>query len=180
MKLIKSIFTLTIIASITGCATTNSSNTPEDFAKRISIKNSEFDKEITFVGSPIYTVTKRGLFEDNETTRIVAFQSKTTGKVQYSLYISVMYMFDWRFYKSISLKDTTTIQLKSISQKVNFCQSIGCNHTEEMGANIPLETLDSSKDFIFRLNSTSGKENIITIPYTYVAGTLAGIKSNLK
>lgn len=181
MKLIKSILILTLIAFTSSCATDIVENTQEPKPIIVTVNNSEFDKNINILGPLLRSHTKRNLISDEESLILMASQSKETKKINYSIYIVIEYTSDWRFYQSMSFKDTSSIELEKGAEKVKECHtSLGCSHTEEMIAEIPLSKLDPTKDLVFRLNSKSGETNIITVPKAYIAGVLDGIKANIK
>jgi len=160
---------------LSGCATNYASKKPEEVAAGITVKNSDFDSVITYIGPQVMSETRRGLFVDNQTVQLAASQDKKTKGIKYAVYVRVLYSFDWRFYNSVSFKDGTTADLKELSQKVNSCTGVGCIHTEEVGFAIELERLNKG-DLEFRLNSKSGAENVLLLPKNYIDGFVQSVR----
>lgn len=162
--------------TLTGCATNYADKKPEEVAAGITVKNSDFDSSITYIGPQAFSTTRRGLFADNETVALTASQDKNTKEFKYAIYVRILYTSDWRFYKSSSFRDGTTTDLRQISQRVNTCTAgVGCAHTEEVGIPVGLDRLTKGSDLEFRLNSTSGVENVIKLPKNYINGFLQSV-----
>jgi hypothetical protein len=164
-----------LLLGLAGCATNYANKTPQQVADAITVKTSEFDSDVTYYGPGISSVTRRGLFEDNERTRIVAKRGKKSSDVSFFVETHVLYSFDWRFYTSASFDDGTSVEVTSLDRQVNGCTGIGCIKTEKLYFPVAYERLSKgSGPLRFRLNSKTG-ENIITIPRTYIDGVMAGI-----
>lgn len=177
----KNIINLVLVVSTTfllgGCATNYGAQPSDVVSSAVEIKNSEFDRNIVFVGPPILTETNRGVFTDNETTRLVGVKNKITNEITYHVYVSVLYSFDWRFYNTVSLLGGSVIDVKRISQQVKSCTSIGCIHFEEFSFPISKINLTQPQGLQFRANGSNGFENKITIPPQYVSGFLFNVSS---
>lgn len=162
-----------------GCATNFAEVTSAEVSKAIEVKDSTFDTDITYTGPPAFSETRRGLFVDNQTTRLAAVKNKKSRVVTYAVYVQIMYSFDWRFYNSVSLIDGTQLKANSLSQRVNACTAgAGCIHTEELVFVVELDRLKAKGDLVFRVNSKTGVENIITVPNSYITGFLNGLPKN--
>lgn len=176
----KPLILISIISTLLcGCATNYAQKPAAEISKAITIKDSEFDSQITYIGPQSFSETKRGLFVDNETVQLLATKNKKSGEVSYFIYVRVLYSFDWRFYNSASLANGTQLNIKPLSKIVNSCAGMGCIHTEEVSIPIDRKILDSGADFKFRLNSKSGAENIITINKSYIEGFFTYLELNL-
>lgn len=164
--------------TLTGCATNYADKKPEEVAAGITVKNSDFDSSITYIGPQAFSTTRRGLFVDNETVALAASQYKNTKIFKYAIYARILYTSDWRFYKSASFRDSTTTDIKKISQRVNTCTaSVGCTQTEEVVIPVGLDRLTKGGDLEFRLNSNSGVENVIKLPESYINGFLQSVRT---
>ena len=170
---------IAIAITQTGCATNYANKKPEEVAANITVKNSEFDSSITYIGPQAFSETRRGLFVDNETVALAASQDKKTKEVKYAIYARILYTSEWRLYKSASFRDGTTTDIKQISQQVNTCTGVGCIHTEEVGIPVELNRLTTGGDLEFRLNSNSGAENIIKLPQSYIMGFIQSVHERI-
>lgn len=171
------LYVIPAIAAVTlaGCATNYANKTPQQVADAITVKASEFDGDVTYYGPGISSVTRRGIFEDNERTRIVAKRSKTASAVSFFVETHVMYSFDWRHYTSASFDDGTSVEATSLDKKVLSCTGIGCIKTEHVYFQVPYDRLAKGNGPLrFRLNGKTG-ENIITLPRAYIDGVVAGV-----
>jgi len=166
-----------ITLGVSGCATNFADKKPEEVAANITVKNSDFDSAITYIGPQVMSETRRGLFVDNQTVQLVASKDKRTKNIKYVVYVRVLYSFDWRFYNSVSFKDGTTAELKEIRRKVNSCTGMGCIHTEEAVFPVNLEQLTKGGDLEFRLNSKTGVENIMRLPKNYIDGFIYSVRA---
>lgn len=176
----KAIILIGVLLSLAGCATNYANVAPSEVAKAIEVTDSSFDADITYTGPQAFSETRRGIFVDYETVRLAVVKNKKSGAVKYGVYVSILYSFEWRFYKSASLRDGTQVQIKNLSRQVNACTSGGgCIHTEELVFIIDPARLRSGGNLEFRLNSTNGTENIITIQRSYIEGFLNGLPKSL-
>ncbi|MBY4834061.1 MULTISPECIES: hypothetical protein [Burkholderia cepacia complex] len=169
------IFSVVTPVLLSGCATNYGTATSNEVSKSIVVENSSFDAAATYTGPPVISETRRGLFVDNETTRLVATRNKSTGGISYIVYVRVLYSFDWRFYQSVSFRDGAQSEVKPLSRETHACQGMGCLHTEEVAFKIEKSKIASGGDFEFRLNAKSGTQNIIKIPQSYIEGFLKGL-----
>lgn len=165
---------------LTGCATNYGSVTPSDVSKAIVIHDSNFDEKSTYIGPQVLSTTRRGLFTDNETVRLVASRDKKTGKISYAVYVMVIYPIEWRFYRTVSFSNGIQQDLKSIGQKSQACGGIGCVLTEEIAFSVEKNIISSGDFFEFRLNSKNGTQNIIKIPRSYIEGFFNGLPSDFR
>jgi hypothetical protein len=163
-----------------GCATNYATAPSSEVSKAIEIKDSSFDSDITYTGPQAFSETRRGLFVDNETVRLAAVKNKTTGAVNFAMYVRILYSFEWRFYNSVSFRDGKQGEIKNVSRQVNSCTAGGgCIHTEEFVFLVGIEQLRSRGNLEFRVNAKNGAENIISIPRTYIDGFLKGLPKNV-
>jgi hypothetical protein len=165
-----------IALSVSGCATNYANKRPAEVGAGITVKNSEFDSAITYIGPQVMSETRRGLFVDNETLQLIAKQDKSTKKIKYGVYVRILYSFDWRFYNTVSFKGGATEDLKQLSQKVDACTGAGCIHTEEVAFPIDLDKLTQG-ELEFRLNSKSGVENVLHVKKDYIDGFVQSVRT---
>lgn len=174
------IVSLVFALFVSGCATNYADKSQDEVAKGITVKNSEFDSSISYIGPQAMSETRRGLSVDNETVQLLAIQNKKTKATKYIVYARILYSFDWRFYNSVSFSDGNTVPVKQLSQVVDSCTGAGCIHTEEISFPIGLEKLKEKGGFRFRLNSKSDVENIIALPKNYIEGFVGSVQQHEK
>lgn len=177
MKFIKNIYHIyfIILFILTGCATNYGSVSSSEVSNAIVVTNSTFDSAATYTGPQILSETRRGLFTDNEIVRLIASRDKKTEKIYYAIYVQIIYPIEWRFYRSVSFANGAQQDLRSLSQKAQACSGIGCVLTEEVIFNIEKNMIVSGDSFEFRLNSKTGRQNIIKIPRSYIDGFFNGL-----
>ena len=162
---------------LTACTTTNYQNVPaEKVAQGVTVRDSEYDKVRTYTGPILHKDTRRGIFQDNIVYSLGANKDKSSGKIQYVVAVQILYIGEWRFYDSISLKGGTRIPVKTLSRKVNFCD-IGCSYTETFVAEVDSLTMAvwAEAGLTIRINSQVGADDELSFSSSYVTGFLAGL-----
>lgn len=177
MKRFRYIWLLPLVLALPGCATNYATKSAAEVGAALEVKNSEFDSVAMYAGPPVYSTTRRGLFVDNETVRLAAATDKKSGKAVVFIYVKILYPVDWRFYNSISLKDSSRVEAESVSRSVDACGGMGCLYTEEFSVPINPIKLGVSGEFQFRVNSKNGTENVITLQRSYITGFLQSVRA---
>ena len=162
---------------VMSCATNYADKSPSEIGSALTVKDSEFDQDITIGGPPAFTKTRRGIFVDNETTRLVVVKNKTTGVVRIGLYVDIVHSDSWRFYNSISLTDGTRIESSIQNNEIGTCSSLGCVLTEAVVVKLTPEQIPRNQDFKFRVNSRNGVENTIVLPASYIQGFFDAVRA---
>ena len=67
----KTFILLGFALSLAGCATNFANVPPLEVSKAIEVKDSTFDSDITYTGPQAMSETRRGLFVDYETVRLL-------------------------------------------------------------------------------------------------------------
>ena len=178
MKNLKALMLALALSSLmTSCATNYADKSSSEIGSALTVKDSEFDQDKTIGGPPVFTKTRRGIFVDNETTRLVVVKNKSTGAIRIGLYVDIVHSGDWRFYDSISLTDGTRIDSSMKNNEIGTCSSVGCVLTEAVLVKLTLEQVQQNQDFKFRVNSRSGTENTIVLPASYIKGFFEGVRA---
>lgn len=176
-KLMLSVFAVLALA---GCASNYADKSSREVAEAVTVKNSEFDPAAIIIGPQHVTRTSRGLFTDSNFTQLVASVDKKSKEVKYFVHTSVLYTSgQWRFYQSASLADATQRDLKIVGRQVQSCTAMaGCLYTEDVSFQVDLSELGKlgqQGDFMYRLNSKSGTENVIILKREYINGFLVAV-----
>lgn len=160
---------------LSGCVTNYVNAPAEKVANAVVVSDSEFDSSVAYTGPDIQSVTRRGLFVDNESLRLVALRDKKSNALTYVVQLRILYSFDWRFYSSASFTDGSSVEVKEIDRRTNDCVALGCIHTERVFFLVDFKRLKDSQDGLrFRLNGKN-TTNVITIPRNYINGFMAGL-----
>mgnify|MGYP001591907629 CR=1 FL=1 len=167
-----------VTALLSGCASLpKAPETPSDFANKVQISNSKFDKDTKFTG---YTITKHkvGLLPASTSYFLRSWKNKQTGRLKHQLYLSFNYFGDWRFYNSASFDDAKQISATEIDRDVVFCSSGYCNLKEDIGVSLSDKFLRSKmkQGFSIRINSKKASSEIINVSSHYIKGYLSVVK----
>lgn len=156
---------------LAACATPIQQQAPQNISSAVKVKNTAFDKDITYTGPPVTASTS-----DHDLQYLLrAWKSKGTGKAAYQLYVDLSYGgVDWRSYESASFANGSTVNALVIDSDVQ-CGPYGCTYYETVGISVPKALLDrkSVTGFTVRLNSQSGFENFVKVSPNYIAGFMA-------
>jgi len=150
---------------------------------KVVFKNSNFDSKIKFTGPEISNTKQMGLLSgyDYEKYRIRGWKDKTTGEIRHQIYIQIKYSGGWRFYRTASFDAGNQQSLVEIDHKVVSCYKYGCTLKETVGVAVDADFLFKHKrrDLHIRIDSKSGHENFINIPYNYTSGYLMAISNRM-
>lgn len=154
---------------LAACAAPNP-KTSAEVAAAIKVQDSEFDSSRTYLGPYVSESSGTGLFRDNFSWRIRAFQDKKTGEVRRQLYVSTSNIFGWRFYRTASFSGGDIVRADRISSEPS-CTKNGCTYYETVGAIIGNDKWISARDEVLqvRLNAQSGSDIVVSIPQEYRA-----------
>lgn len=173
----KKLMIATLIASgLAGCASNNyAEKSPTEVAQAVTVKNSDFDRVALVIGPKHVTDIKRNPFTDTNYTQLVGSVDKKTKDLKYRVHTTVVYQAPrWRFYDSVSLVNGTQRKVSVGQRTVDSCTTyVGCLYTEEVSFEVDVSELGAigaQGDFQYRLNSTSGIENAITVKRQYIDG----------
>ena len=184
MNIFKSFILVSFMTILTGCVPNYAVMPADDVAKKITIKDSEFDSSINYVAPTLFNSKQRGLLTgyDYENFSLRGWKSKSGGNVTHQLYIDIKYSSKWRYYQSASFENGKQQDLTIINREVVRCESYGsigvlCDYRETFGISFTNEALNSLKETGFKVrgNSQSGHENILTVPANYIQGYLKAI-----
>lgn len=173
----KKLLIVSLIAlGLAGCASNNfAEKSPTEVAQAVTVKNSDFDRVAQVIGPKHVTDIKRNPFTDTNYTQLVGSVDKKTKELKYHVYTTIVYQAPrWRFYKTVSLINGTQRDLNVGQRTVGSCTTyVGCLYTEEVSFEVDASELGSigaQGDFQYRLNSTTGIENAITVKRQYIDG----------
>lgn len=174
--MLKTLSLIIFVITLSGCVSTP--KTINEFANKVTVKDSNFDSSIKFDGYELFNMKDVGFCGyDYENYSLRGWKDKKTDAVSHQLYFSVKYNRDWRHYRSASYSDGKQSDITTISKDVTSCRDsylCGCDYKEVMGVSLSDEFLKENKDtgFSIRFNSKSSHENIITVPQEYIKGYL--------
>ncbi|HKH19544.1 MAG TPA: hypothetical protein VKB53_01305 [Gammaproteobacteria bacterium] len=166
---------LLLIASVllAACATPIEQQAPQSISSAVEVKDTAFDKDITYTGPVIYTSSG-----DNDLQYLLrAWKNKKTDNTGYQLYIDVSYAdADWRSYESASFTSGSTVNAATIDNDV-YCGAYGCTYYETLGIPVTAAFLNrkSVTGFNVRLNSHSGQETFVKVSPNYIQGFMQAV-----
>lgn len=174
MKLVVMGFALLIFA---GCVPQSRSFQVPPPRATVEIKDTAFDREITFVG------LERRL--GNETGNVAAFDymflrswiNRASGEARHQLYVENNYRGDWRFWYAADDDQARNLHFTSISRNVISCSSAaGCLKDEVFGADMTDEHLrQRAAGFQVRFRSKTGLSKIVHVDSQMIAAQLDAI-----
>ncbi len=143
--------------------------TPEDFARTVDIEDDDLETVAVITTLPGYK--PKGRFTDpvKADNFLRAMIDKRSGAIRYQLYESVLYLWQWRHFRSAtyaSPEGPKDVELKIINTSVD-CSMGGCVYNEEVGIPMTEDQLEqiastyapgSSPMWRFRLQAKSGMD----------------------
>jgi len=166
---------LLLIGSVllAACATPTEQQAPQSISSAVEVKDTAFDKDITYTGPVIYTSSG-----DNDLQYLLrAWKNKKTDNTGYQLYIDVSYAdADWRSYDSASFTSGSTVNAATIDNDV-YCGAYGCTYYETLGIPVTEAFLNrkSATGFNVRLNPHSGQETFVKVSPNYIQGLMLAV-----
>ena len=177
VKKFRYIWLLPLTLLLMSCATNYATKSAAEVGAALETHTSEFDSLVGFRGPPVFSSTRRGLFVDNETTRLAAAKDKKSGKSVVLIEFSIIYPMSWRFYNSVSFQDSTKIEPTEVARSADACGGMGCVFKESFAVPVEVSKLEAPGEFKFRVNSKKGVENVITLQRSYIDGFLQSLRA---
>lgn len=167
---------ITCLLVLYGCAAADYSKAPSSkVASDITVRDSSFDKEVTYIG-PVIRKYEWG--QDIDRLWLVAARNKTNNNMTYFVSVEVSYDGDLRLYESADFSDAARAITYATDRKVTSCTSVSCSHKESLNILLPFSRLKDRNDISIRINGKRA-DKLITIPGTYIDGFLSGVGSRV-
>ncbi len=150
-------------------------NNPIEIKNKVSIKNDNFEKTVTYQGPDID-------IDISETeVQTINLRSKTslkTGNKLFQIYTSNIYEGSWRFYDKAYSSEGDKLEITLISKNVD-CYKHRCLYIEVIGVNITRDYLEKHSETGIKYK-VSGKygSSIFFVPAAYIKGFLSAVPNN--
>lgn len=160
---------------LAGCATPNyQAISPDEYASKISVQESEFNDLKLFSAMPIKGKAPSG---HGYTAQMIAVQNKKTSSIHHALVMTWNYRDgNWAFFNSATLPGAVKLDLKENQKQVDNCSSYGvCTYLERVTALIPADALVSAPSSLKIQFGSSRGSTVIELPANYIQGYVQGV-----
>lgn len=182
---------IALLILISGCANTTN-YTPTEYTptiqeeKKVKIQDSEFEKNIEFIGISDYNVGPYG--RDLGYSFIRSWLFKDTGGIAHQLYIRDEYSAEnWRNWRTASTEDAEMLEITNIGSDVESCShskysKSSCRYEESFGIDISSINLQDKINTGFRIKvyAKNGENMVIQVTPKQIKLQLEAIASKSK